>query len=84
VGHACPFLISNPSTDGSTGLQIANTAIAANASITVKACIGWKNETGLLNAEGKFPGSSGNPCRIFLPSVNYNNSYIKEIINQPQ
>jgi len=84
VGHACPFLIVNPSTDGSTGLRIANTAIAANASITVKACIGWTNTTGQLTAQSQFPGSSGNPCRIFLPSVNYNNSYIKEIINQPQ
>jgi hypothetical protein len=84
VGHCCPFLVSNPSTDGSTGLRIVNTAIAANASITVKACIGWTNTTGQLSAQNQFQGSSGNPCRIFLPSVNYNNSYIKEIINQPQ
>ncbi len=92
VGHCCPFLLSNPSggttgasgTCGSTGLAINNTAINAGATITVKACIGWLNTTGQLNAEGKFPGSIGNPCRIFIPSVNYNNDYIKQIIQQPQ
>jgi hypothetical protein len=58
VGHCCPFLLANPSggaaavpgppvvpaTWGSTGLSINNTAaIAANSTITVKACIGWLN-----------------------------------------
>jgi hypothetical protein len=93
VGHCCPFLLSNPSggtqgatgTCGSTGLAINNTAaINSGASITIKACIGWLNTTGQLNAEGKYPGSAGNPCRIYLPSVNYNNDYIKQIIQQPQ
>jgi hypothetical protein len=90
VGHACPFLISNPSggtpvTCGSTGLAINNTtAINAGATITIKACIGHQNTTGQLSADGKYPGSTGNPCRIYLPSVTYNNSYIKEIIQQPQ
>jgi hypothetical protein len=93
VGHCCPFLLSNPSGGttgatgncGSTGLAINNTAaINAGATITVKACIGWLNTTGQLNAEGKFPGSAGNPCRIFIPSVNFNNDYIKQIIQQPQ
>jgi len=41
-------LISNASVDGSTGLRIANAAIAAGAGITVKACIGWDNNTGQL------------------------------------
>jgi hypothetical protein len=90
VGHCCPFLLSNPSggtaiTCGSTGLAINNTAaINAGSTITVKACIGWLNTTGQLNTEGKYPGSAGNPCRIYLPSVNYNNDYIKQIIQQPQ
>jgi hypothetical protein len=99
VGHCCPFLLANPSggaaqvtgppfvpaTWGSTGLSINNTAqIAANSTITVKACIGWLNTTGQLNAEGKFPGSVGNPCRIFLPAINYNNDYIKQIVQNPQ
>ncbi len=84
VGHCCNFILANPTIDGSSGLRIAHTAIAANASITVKACIGWTNTTGQLAAQNQFPGSSGNPCRIFLPSVNFNNEYIKQIINQPQ
>ncbi len=93
VGHCRPFLLSNPSggttgaqgTCGSTGLGINNIAnINAGATITVKGCIGWLNTTGQLNAEGKYPGSAGNPCRIYLPSVNYNNDYIKQIIQQPQ
>jgi hypothetical protein len=91
VGHCCPFLLSNPSggstgvtgTCGSTGLAINNTAaINAGSTITVKGCIGWLNQTGQLTTQ--FPGSSGNPCRIFLPSINYNNDYIKQIIQQPQ
>jgi hypothetical protein len=88
VGHCCPFLLSNPSggtavTCGSTGLAINNTAaIPANSTITIKACIGWQNTTGQLGTQ--YPGSSGNPCRIYLPSVNFNNDYIKQIIQQPQ
>ena len=81
VGHACPFLLSNPSIDGSTGLRIATAAINTGAGITVKACIGWNNNTGQLTA---FTGSAGNPVRIFLPSINYNNDYIKDIVQNPQ
>jgi len=80
VGHCCPFLLSNPSTDGTTGLRTAGTG-ALNGTMTIKACIGHKNETGQLTT---FQGSTGNPVRIFLPSVSFNNSYIKEIIQQPQ
>jgi hypothetical protein len=83
VGHACPFLLSNPSGNGSSGLNINTTAqINANSTITVRACIGWSNVTGQLRTQ--FEGSVGNPCRIYLPSVNYNNDYIKQIIQQPQ
>jgi len=97
VGHCCPFLLANPSggaagavgppivpaTWGSTGLSINNTAvIAANSTITVKACIGWLNTTGQLAAQ--FPGSASNPCRIYLPAINYNNDYIKQIVQNPQ
>ena len=83
VGHCCPFLISNPTGDGSSGLKINSTAtVNAGSTITVKACIGWKNETGQLATP--FPGSTGNPVRIFLPSVNYNNDYIKDIVQHPQ
>jgi hypothetical protein len=90
VGHACCFLLSNPSggttgataTCGSSGLAINNTtAINAGATISVKACIGWNNQTGQLT---NFQGTSANPCRIYLPSVNFNNNYIKQIIQQPQ
>ncbi len=81
VGHVCSFLVVNPSggtqgasgTCGSTGLAINNTAaINAGATITIKACIGHLNTTGQLAAQNQFPGSSGNPCRIYLPSVNFN------------
>jgi hypothetical protein len=80
VGHCCPFMLANPSTDGTTGLKTAGTGLV-NGTMTIKACIGHKNETGQLTA---FQGSTGNPVRIFLPSINFNNSYIKEIIQQPQ
>jgi hypothetical protein len=97
VGHCCPFLLALPSggaaavtgppvvpsTWGSTGLSINNTAlIAANSTITVKACIGWMNNTGQLTTQ--FAGVSSNPCRIFLPAINYNSNYIKSIIQSPQ
>ena len=85
VGHCCPFLLSNPSGDGSTGLRINTTGalgVTANSTITIRACIGWKNETGQLTTQ--FPGSAGNPVRIFLPSINYNNDYIKDIVQNPQ
>jgi len=83
VGHCCSFLLSNPSGNSSSGLNInTTTQINANSTITVRACIGWSNVTGQLTTQ--FPGSVGNPCRIFLPSVNFNNDYIKQIIQQPQ
>jgi len=82
VGHCCPVLLSNPSGDGTTGLRINTTgAIAANSAITVRACIGWSNNTGQLAG---FVSSSGNPVRIYLPAINYNNDYIKEIVQNPQ
>ena len=80
VGHCCPFMLANPSTDGTTGLRTAGTGLV-NGTMTIRACIGWKNETGQL---GTFQGSTGNPVRIFLPSVNFNNDYIKQIIQSPQ
>ena len=80
VGHCCPFMLANPSTDGTTGLKTAGTGLV-NGTMTIRACIGWKNETGQLTT---FQGSTGNPVRIFLPSINYNNDYIKQIIQQPQ
>ncbi len=85
VGHCCPFLLSNPTGDGSSGLRINTTAaVAANATISVKACIGWSNTTGQLAGTGQYPGSVGNPVRIFLPAINYNNDYIKDIVQNPQ
>ena len=83
VGHCCPFLLANPSGNGTTGLSINTTgAIAANSTITVRACIGWDNNTGQLKTQ--YAGSPGNPCRIFLPAINYNNDYIKQIVQNPQ
>jgi hypothetical protein len=85
VGHCCPFLLANPSGNGTTGLSINTTgAIAANSTITVKACIGWLNNTGQLAGQNQLAGSVGNPCRIFLPAINYNNDYIKQIVQNPQ
>jgi hypothetical protein len=81
VGHACPWMLANPSTDGSTGLKIATTA-NPNGKMTIRACIGWDNQTGQLKTE--FGGTTGNPCRIFIPSVSYTNEYIKSIITHPQ
>ena len=81
VGHACPFMLANPSTDGSTGFKTAGTG-AVNGTMTVRACIGWQNQTGQLATN--FPGTTGNPVRIFLPAVNYNNEYIKDIVQNPQ
>ena len=83
IGHCYPFSLANPSGNGSTGLSINTTgAIAANSTITVKACIGWDNNTGQLKTQ--FQGSLGNPVRIFLPSINCNNDYIKEIVEKTQ
>jgi hypothetical protein len=81
VGHACPFLLSNPTIDGSSGLKIANAPITAGAAITVKACIGWLNAATFPAITGQ---TSGNPVRIYLPSVNFNNDYIKDIVQNPQ
>ena len=81
VGHCCPFMLANPSTDGTTGLKTAGTG-AVDGTMTVRACIGWQNQTGQLTAA--FPGAAGNPVRIFLPAVNYNNEYIKDIVQNPQ
>jgi hypothetical protein len=83
VGHACPFLLANPTGDGSSGLRINTTAtVATGSTITVRACIGWLGVgTSLPVITGQ---TSGNPVRIYLPSVNYNNDYIKDIVQNPQ
>jgi hypothetical protein len=83
VGHACPFLISNVTGDGSSGLKI-NTGgiIAAGSTITVKACIGFLPVGATLPAITA--QTSGNPVRIYLPSVSYTNDYIKQIVQNPQ
>jgi hypothetical protein len=82
VGHACPFLLANPTGDGSSGLKINTSAtVNAGSTITVKACIGWLNTATFPAITGQ---TSGNPVRIYLPSVNYNNDYIKDIVQNPQ
>jgi len=81
VGHACCTMLANPSTDGSTGLKTAGTG-AVNGTMTVRACIGWDNQTGQLKEQ--FSGTAGNPCRIFIPAVSYTNEYIKSIVQNPQ
>ena len=85
VGHCCPFLISNPVSGGSTGLAINTTAqIPANSTITVRSYIGWGNQLNLTIGGQALSWGNSNPCRIYLPSVNYNYDYIKQIIQQPQ
>jgi hypothetical protein len=83
VGHCCPFLVSNPAAQGISGLSINTTAqIPANSTITVRSYIGWGNQLNLTLAGANW--GNANPCRIYLPSVNFNNDYIKQIIQQPQ
>jgi hypothetical protein len=85
VGHCCPFLLANPVSGGSTGLSINTTAqIAANSTITVRSYIGWGNQLNLTVGGANISWGNSNPVRIYLPSVNYNNDYIKQIIQQPQ
>jgi len=84
VGHCCPFLLVNPVSGGSTGLSINTSGaggINANSTITVRSYIGWGNQLNLTLTGANWGNS--NPCRIYLPSVNYNNEYIKQIIQQP-
>jgi hypothetical protein len=84
VGHCCPFLLANPVSGGSTGLSINTTAaVNANSTITVRSYIGWGNQLN-LTLTGGISWGNANPCRIYLPSVNFNNDYIKQIIQQPQ
>ena len=82
VGHCCPFMLSNPTGDGTSGLRINTGAqVAVDSTITVRACIGWLNAATFPAITGQI---SGNPCRIYLPSVNFNNDYIKRIVENPQ
>jgi hypothetical protein len=81
VGHCAPMLLSNPTGDGSSGLRINTTAqINAGSTITVRACIGWLSTSSFPAITGQI---SGNPCRIYLPSVNFNNNFIKSIVQNP-
>jgi hypothetical protein len=91
VGHCCPFLLSNPcgiagTTGGNTGLTINTTAAIANEStITIRSYIGWGNTLNLTGGTlGNISWGNANPCRIYLPSINFNNSYIKQIVQNPQ
>jgi hypothetical protein len=83
VGHCCPFLVSNPAFLGISGLSINTTAqIPANSTITARSYIGWGNQLNLTLAGANW--GNANPCRIYLPSVTFNNNFIKQIIQQPQ
>ena len=82
VGHCCPFLVSNPVSGGSTGLAINTAAAIPAGTITIRSYIGWGNQLNLTLTGSPSWGNS-NPCRIYLPSVNFNNSQIRQIIEQP-
>jgi hypothetical protein len=92
VGHCCPYLLSNPSgytsgaTGGPTGLTINTLAAIPNEStITIRSYIGWGNTLNLTGGTlGNISWGNANPCRIYLPSINFNNSYIKQIVQNPQ
>jgi len=87
VGHCCPFLLVNPVSGGSTGLSINTSGaggINANSTITVRSYIGWGNQLNLAVGGSNISWGNSNPVRIYLPSVNFNNDYIKQIIQQPQ
>lgn len=81
IGHTCPFLLSNPSTDGISGLCCSTAN--ATGTLKIKSCIGW-NTTGLGMPAGFSTGNTAPPCRIYIPAVNFTGPYIKKIIEHPQ
>ena len=82
VGHCCPFLISNPVSGGSSGLAINTTNAIPAGTITVRSYIGWGNQLN-LTLTGGITWGNANPCRIYLPSINYNSGYLKKSLNNP-
>ena len=77
VGHCCPFMLSNPSIDGSSGLRV--NALTAST-IRLRSYIGWGNQ---YNSTLAANWGNSNPCRIYLPAISYNNDYIKRIVEKP-
>ena len=84
IGNTCPFLLSQPSTDGSTGLRVSQKGAFAGGSLTIKSQIGWGAMSG-GNATGIYAQQASAPaCRIVIPAISFTSEYVKKIIAHPQ
>jgi len=72
VGHTCPFLLSQASNNFGTGLSLRVINVGNTYSVTVASAIGWVAAQNGVN--------STNPCRIYVPQINYTPSYTKQIL----
>ena len=87
VGNTCPYMLTQAGFNGAnTGLSVFGGATGTGFSITIKPFIGYYANTPLTAniVSNGFSGSSGVPCRIYVPQITYTPSISKMIINSPQ
>ena len=78
IGKCCPVMVCNPSTDGTSGLNVTTYTVASF--ITVKCLIGWTTSDFVSGG----PSMTAPACRIHLPTISFTSEYIKDIAQNPQ
>ena len=82
IGKICPFMIGNPSANGTHGMNITTTTVASI--ITAKCIIGWSTDNLGTGLNAGTSGITAPACRIHLPTISFTSDYIKDIASAPQ
>jgi hypothetical protein len=81
IGKCCVVMVMNPSESGMSGLR-TDGARAVGGQLKTQCIIGWNTDG--LTVGNAFKGTTGNPCRIHLPTISFTSDYIKDIATAPQ
>jgi hypothetical protein len=81
IGKCCPIMVMNPSETGMSGLRTDGARVTGGI-LKAVCTIGWNTDN--LTVGNVFKGTTGNPCRIHLPTLSFTSDYIKDIATAPQ
>jgi hypothetical protein len=92
VGHTCPFMLSpafhvgyTKGVAASTGVTAVNAAIknkSIGTGLVVNQTVGGTAMSIKMTSRVGWATGSANPCRIYLPAVNYNPLYSSKILEK--
>jgi hypothetical protein len=81
IGKCCVVMVANPSETGMSGLRVDGARLIGGQ-LKTQCIIGWNTDG--LTVGNIFKGTTGNPCRIHLPTISFTSDYIKDIASAPQ